>query len=81
MKFHHSVKCQPYYRFSSCFQAQDVIVVDDDEDCADEDVKSKNLVSFLGMKDGLTASIASQGSLSESAGSQESPRGSLMLSR
>lgn len=53
-------------------KAKDVIVYDEEEE-ADEDVRSKNLVHFLGMKDGLTASIASQGSLSE-----ESPRASII---
>lgn len=33
-----------------------LVVVEDDE----EELKSKNLVNYLGMKDGLTASIASQ---------------------
>ena len=54
------------------FQAKDVIVYDEEEE-TDEDVRSKNLVHFLGMKDGLTASIASQGSLSE-----DSPRASII---
>ena len=36
-----------------------LVVVEDDEE---EEVKSKNLVHYLGMKDGLTASIASQAS-------------------
>lgn len=38
----------------------------------DEDLRSKNLVTFLGMKDGLTASIASQGTLCD-----DSPRASI----
>ncbi len=38
---------------------------EDDEEELDEEVKTKDLVRFLGMKDGVTASMASQGRLSD----------------
>ena len=46
------------------------MVVEETEEEAEveEDVKTKDLVRFLGMKDGVTASMASQGRLSEDMG-------------
>jgi hypothetical protein len=44
----------------------DIIVVDEDEEEEEEeDPKTKDLIRFLGMKDGITASMASQGRLSD----------------
>ena len=40
----------------------------EEEEEVEEDVKTKDLVRFLGMKDGVTASMASQGRLSEDMG-------------
>ncbi|XP_059084860.1 uncharacterized protein LOC131881885 [Tigriopus californicus] len=48
---------------------KEILLVEEEDD---EDLRSKNLVSFLGMKDGLTASIASQGTLCD-----DSPRSSI----
>ena len=46
---------------------RDIVVVEEEEEEVDveEDVKTKDLVRFLGMKDGVTASMASQGVLSD----------------
>ncbi len=44
-------------RSATAAAAAATIVIEEDEE---EDIKSKNLVSFLGMKDGFTASMASQ---------------------
>ena len=43
-----------------CNPANMVLITEDSEEENDEDVKAKDLVRFLGMKDGLTASMASQ---------------------
>ena len=46
---------------------RDIVVVEEEEEEVDveEDIKTKDLVRFLGMKDGVTASMASQGMLSD----------------
>ena len=51
------------------------MVVEETEEEAEveEDVKTKDLVRFLGMKDGVTASMASQGRLSEDMGPLPAP--------
>lgn len=52
---------------TSASAAREIVVVDEEpEDLdEDEDLKTKDLVRFLGMKDGITASMASQGRLSD----------------
>ena len=54
---------------------RDIVVVEETEEEAEveEDVKTKDLVRFLGMKDGVTASMASQGRLSEDMGPLPAP--------
>lgn len=48
------------------FFCSDIVVVEEEEEGdGEEDVKTKDLVRFLGMKDGVTASMASQGRLSD----------------
>ena len=49
---------------------REIVVVEEEEeeDDVEEDLKTKDLVRFLGMKDGVTASMASQGRLSEDQG-------------
>ena len=49
---------------------REIVVVEEEEevDEVEEDLKTKDLVRFLGMKDGVTASMASQGRLSEDQG-------------
>jgi len=49
---------------------RDIVVVEEaeEEEEVEEDMKTKDLVRFLGMKDGVTASMASQGRLSEDLG-------------
>ena len=50
-----------------------MVVEEEFEDTEEEEVKTKDLVRFLGMKDGVTASMASQGRMSDDLGSTRSP--------
>ena len=63
-RFYHSDRFDRFDHF------RDIVVVEEaeEEEEVEEDVKTKDLVRFLGMKDGVTASMASQGRLSEDMG-------------
>ena len=49
-----------------------MVVEEEFEDTEEEEVKTKDLVRFLGMKDGVTASMASQGRMSDDLGTRSS---------
>lgn len=51
-----------------------MVVEEEDEVEAEEDIKTKDLVRFLGMKDGVTASMASQGRLSDDLSGNPPPK-------